>query len=264
MQRLKYIAPLHPLHAVALPHSLTLHGYAGPPIHPPGPLSRHNLRFPASLQAHLMPYTPSVPSPSVADRYATRLSIAAIIALAAFWLCLARYHGFFHDALLYTAMALEKLSPDNFRNDLPFRFGSQGEFSVFPVLFSLLMRATFLDHTACGEVLWFLGLIALARRMNTGWGAIGGIACVVFSRELSMEGLRGLRTLCNIGVPGYPTYSFQADFGNDRNAFWQTRIPALCVDPALNELVLIGRITGAEIIDDRRGNSLSLVRCSNY
>lgn len=122
------------------------------------------------------------------------IHFSAILALAALWLCLARYHGFFHDALLYTTMALEKISPANYRNDLIIQFGSQGEFSAFPAIFAGIIRAIGLDNaaftlTASGQILWFLGLYVLARRLNASRGVILGIACVVFfSRYYDSDG----------------------------------------------------------------------------
>jgi hypothetical protein len=123
------------------------------------------------------------------------IHFSAILALGALWLCLARYHGFFHDALLYTTMALEKISPANYRNDLIIQFGSQGEFSAFPAVFAGIIRIIGLDNaaftlTGCGQLLWFLGLYTLARRLNSHQGAtIIGIACVVFfSRYYDSDG----------------------------------------------------------------------------
>lgn len=111
--------------------------------------------------------------------------VCILMILGAIWLCLERYHGFYHDGMLYSMLALYKLHPANFQNDLFVAFGSQDSFTVFPSLFSLLAGGIGLDWaafllTAIGQVLWAAALLLLVLRITSGWRAVLAVACLVF------------------------------------------------------------------------------------
>lgn len=113
------------------------------------------------------------------------IRVGIVLMLGAFWLCLERYHGFYHDALLYLMLALYKLQPANYQNDLFVAFGSQGKFTVFSFVYGYAIKWAGVDYAAFGltviaQLLWFCGVILLVRRFASGWQAVAGLACITY------------------------------------------------------------------------------------
>ena len=91
-----------------------------------------------------------------------QLGLAAIV--AAVWLMAHPYFGVYHDALLYTAQALNRLWPDIYGRDLYFRYGSQDQFTVFSSMYAWAIAGLGIDRaalllTAIGKLLWCGGLV---------------------------------------------------------------------------------------------------------
>jgi hypothetical protein len=84
------------------------------------------------------------------------------------WLLNHPYQGIWHDAQIYGLVAAHWLHPQGLANDLFFRFGSQGDFSIFTPLYGYLVDQLGLDRAArfvvlFGGVLWVTALLLLAR-----------------------------------------------------------------------------------------------------
>src|SRR5258707_776848 len=84
------------------------------------------------------------------------------------WLVTRPYFGLLFDARFYMVEALNVLDRANFADDLYFKFGSQGNFSVFsqfylPLLRSAGVGATGMILTIVGQSLWLFGLFRLTR-----------------------------------------------------------------------------------------------------
>jgi hypothetical protein len=115
-----------------------------------------------------------------------RLEPATFIALAALsclWLFTHRYQGIRHDAWLYAGQALARLDPLAFRNDLFFAYGSQDDYSLFSLPYSLLVQALGVGQAAvlllvAAQLAWALAAFALARRWLTGTALWVGLALV--------------------------------------------------------------------------------------
>jgi hypothetical protein len=79
----------------------------------------------------------------------------------------------YHDGLLYAADALRLLHPDRFEHDLFFHSKTQGNFSIFPWLYSGLIESWGLKPAALGMVImartvWVGALLLLARSLRGG------------------------------------------------------------------------------------------------
>jgi hypothetical protein len=98
------------------------------------------------------------------------------VSLCALWICARPYRGVRHDAILYLAQALDRLSPSIYSEDLFFRFGSQDRYSAFSFVMAPLVRVV--GVTAAEVTL--LGLAQLA--------LLAGVA-----RLLDQIGLRAWR-----------------------------------------------------------------------
>ena len=97
------------------------------------------------------------------------------------WLLNHPYPGVWHDARIYALLAAHWITPDAYADDLFFRFGSQGDFSLFTVLFGSLVRQLGLPLAAwwialAGGLLWIGACLALARTML----GTGVAACFAF------------------------------------------------------------------------------------
>lgn len=84
------------------------------------------------------------------------------------WLLNHPYQGIWHDAQIYGLVAAHWLHPQGLANDLFFRFGSQGDFSLFTPLYGYLVHLLGLDWAArfvvlSGGILWVTALLLLAR-----------------------------------------------------------------------------------------------------
>lgn len=111
--------------------------------------------------------------------------IAVILVLWALWLAMTQYQGFFQDARLYSMLALYRLNPANFHADLFVSSGSQDGFTVFPALYAALTSCWNLDAaaftlTATAQILWFISLLTLMRRITSGWPLVAALGCVVY------------------------------------------------------------------------------------
>ena len=59
---------------------------------------------------------------------------------AASWIATHRYHGIWHDGVLYAGQAVFRLDPLPFAKDLFFAFGSQDQFTVFTGIYSQVVQ----------------------------------------------------------------------------------------------------------------------------
>jgi hypothetical protein len=86
------------------------------------------------------------------------------------WLIAWPYMGLWHDARLYALEALSRLNPGAFDRDLFLTYGSQGKFTLFPVIFAALIKLLGLDGAAfaltlMGKFLWLGSLLLLTRQL---------------------------------------------------------------------------------------------------
>lgn len=94
-------------------------------------------------------------------------------AVAVLWLVTRPYFGVVFDARFYMVEALNALDRTSFAEDLYFKFGSQGNFSVFTQFYLPLLRlfgvgATGMILAIAGQLLWLFGLFRLARSLVGG------------------------------------------------------------------------------------------------
>jgi hypothetical protein len=68
-------------------------------------------------------------------------ALALTLLVAAVFLLAHPYTGIRHDGTLYLGDALTRLLPGEFRDDLYFKYGSQGRFTLLPALYALLIFA---------------------------------------------------------------------------------------------------------------------------
>jgi len=104
--------------------------------------------------------------------------------LAACWLVAWPYLGILQDARLYAVEALGRLHPEVYARDLSLAFGSQGQFTIFPRLFSALIDAIGLDQAAwllasAGKLLWLAGIALLARTLQASPVWVFGFALIL-------------------------------------------------------------------------------------
>lgn len=120
-----------------------------------------------------VPHSPRPESPETASdaRPESFLRTAALVfAIAALWLSTRPYSGVVFDARFYMVEALHAVDPGRFAQDLYFKFGSQGNFSLFSRLYPPLLRAFGVGPTAmilsiAGQSLWLFGLVRLTRNL---------------------------------------------------------------------------------------------------
>lgn len=106
-------------------------------------------------------------------RYGSEQIATATLLLCAFllWLINHPLHGVdYHDAIIYTALALHALDPAAFSRDPFFMFGSQDSFSLFSALYAPLIDRFGITVAAAsvlllGGVLWCIAAIAMARSL---------------------------------------------------------------------------------------------------
>lgn len=109
---------------------------------------------------------------------------ALLCAVAIMWLATRPYFGTVFDARFYMVEALRALDPGRFAEDLYFKFGSQGNFSLFTKLYLPLLRVfgvgtTALILTIAGQLLWLFGLFRLARTLVGGQTMWLSVAVVI-------------------------------------------------------------------------------------
>lgn len=86
--------------------------------------------------------------------------------ILALWLATHPYMGVVHDARLYLIQTLQLIDPANWRDDLFFKYGTQGSYSIFSNGYRFLVSALGIsraDQVAllAGSALWLAGLSAL-------------------------------------------------------------------------------------------------------
>lgn len=99
------------------------------------------------------------------------------------WLLNHPYQGIWHDARIYGLLAAHWLTPDALAPDLFFRFGSQGELSLFTPFYGALVGWLGLDQASwwvvlTGGIAWVAAVMLLAHRM-LGTGAAAGLAVLL-------------------------------------------------------------------------------------
>lgn len=107
-----------------------------------------------------------------------------LILLAACWLLAHPWLGLWHDGRLYAAQALHRLYPENFQNDLFFRYGSQDSFSLFSPIYAAAIDALGLPAAAllmygAGSLLWLAAAGWLLRPLLQGWAFWLGFALLL-------------------------------------------------------------------------------------
>jgi hypothetical protein len=93
--------------------------------------------------------------------------------LASLWLLNHPYTGIWHDSILYTFMALNKLHPDVFAGDLFLKFGSQDNYTIFSSIYAAFIKffgvyKSALMLTVCGQLLWVIAAVTLFRTFLKG------------------------------------------------------------------------------------------------
>lgn len=105
---------------------------------------------------------------------------------AAWWLFSHPYWGIWHDARVYTLMAVRWLTPEAFARDPWFMFGSQDAFTLFSPLY--------------GSTIAWLGVETAAKAWSFGLGMLFVTASWVFSRAVTRS-YYALLFVALVGVP---------------------------------------------------------------
>jgi len=89
-----------------------------------------------------------------------------VCAIAVLWLATRHYFGVVQDARFYTLEVLRSLHPAAFADDLYFKFGSQGSFSLFTLLYQPVVShfgvgAAGMGFTIAGQLCWIFALFWL-------------------------------------------------------------------------------------------------------
>ena len=128
-----------------------------------------------NVSARDLPACGVSPAPSLQALQKTNgLRLAALLcAIALLWLVTRPFFGTVFDARFYMVEALRALEPARFADDLYFKFGSQGNFSLFTKLYLPLLPVfgvgtTGLILTVSGQLLWLFGLFRLTRSLVGG------------------------------------------------------------------------------------------------
>lgn len=106
--------------------------------------------------------------------------LGLILFMLGAWLAARPYDGIWHDSILYTAQALKVLNPSTFSRDLFFFYGSQDQYTIFPILHAYAIEAFGVYPAAkiltiFGKFLWFLCLVAFYSSFLSGaafWAAL--------------------------------------------------------------------------------------------
>lgn len=117
-----------------------------------------------------------MPIPRIGGRWVA--SLALLLCAFLLWLINHPLHGVdYHDAIIYTTLALHRIDPAAFARDPFFMFGSQDRFSLFSVLYAPLIDHLGITVAAAavlflGGVLWCFAAQAMARSlMGNVWPA---------------------------------------------------------------------------------------------
>lgn len=89
------------------------------------------------------------------------------------WIATHRYHGIWHDGVLYAGQAIFRLDPIPFEQDLFFAHGSQDSFTVFTVIYAAVIKKLGLPKASAillgtAHLLWFAAVAWLLRSMFDG------------------------------------------------------------------------------------------------
>lgn len=121
--------------------------------------------------------------PRFLERYTGALILFALGLLL--WLLNHPYQGIWHDARIYGLLAAHWLHPEALANDLFFRFGSQGDLSLFTPLYGMSVGWLGLQRAAwwlavSGGVAWVVATMMLAKPM-LGTGTAASVAVLLFA-----------------------------------------------------------------------------------
>lgn len=151
------------------------------------------------------------------------VSIVATLMLGwGYWLTCHPYVGIYHDARIYTLLALNWLHPAAYARDLFFLFGSQDRFSFFSPIFAAVVQ--------------LFGVDGANRALTLAGGAawIAGVACL--SRQLLGPGIlwRYVVLFCAVVdysySPNQDTFSFNENFATSRMISMPLVLAALTLD----------------------------------
>lgn len=125
------------------------------------------------------------PMPTPGSR-AFFVSLVLVFGLVALFLRVHPYHGIWHDAVIYTMLALRHLEPEALGGDAVFSHGSQGTFTLFPLLHAAVIQQFGLQQAAwlmtrAGNVAWACCGLLLSRRLlgpRDAWLAIALLIAV--------------------------------------------------------------------------------------
>lgn len=95
---------------------------------------------------------------------------------AASWIATHRYHGIWHDGVLYAGQAIFRLDSIPFAKDLFFAYGSQDSFTAFTRIYALAIDHIGLPTAAAvllglAHVVWVAAVAWLLR------GVVAGLSC---------------------------------------------------------------------------------------
>lgn len=128
-------------------------------------IGRHLMNKPAS--SHSMLHKAEAVLRSQQSR-TTALCLALL--MATLWLATRPYLGVIHDSRFYTIEALSELIPGRFADDLYFRYGSQGQFTLFTQIYKPFLAAFGVAYgnlilTIIAQGFWLTGLFYLTRKL---------------------------------------------------------------------------------------------------
>jgi hypothetical protein len=100
------------------------------------------------------------------------------------WLMARPYIGIWGDSIIYIAQALNIHDPELLANDIFFKYGSQGDFTLFPRVHAQFIKWLGIEDSAffltlIGKLIWFFCLYYLVSALTQGWGLIVGLAMVL-------------------------------------------------------------------------------------
>ena len=104
------------------------------------------------------------------ERYEVRFVALCCILILSIWLATHPYPGIIHDGRFYAVEALRAAGLGRYDDDLYFRFGSQGQFTLFTTPYALVARWVGIGDAAIvlaclGEALWLVGIAWLGARI---------------------------------------------------------------------------------------------------
>lgn len=100
------------------------------------------------------------------------------------WLMGRPYVGIWGDSILYTAQALNSLDPGILGNDIFFKYGSQGDFTLFPRLHAVFIEWLGIEQSAFvltlfGKLIWFCCLFYFISTLTHGRALILGLTLIL-------------------------------------------------------------------------------------